>query len=823
MLRALSNGLARVLACVLVCVLVCVPWGLVACTTTTADTPAPAIGMRAADFDVEHYALDIVLDPQERRLQGTCRIRLWPTVASLRAVDLDLVALAVDRVTDRAGRNLSFAQRDGALRIDLVEPLLAGDYAELTVHYGGRPAKGLYFSGERAGVPTQVFTHAQCADARAWFPCFDEPHDRATSEIVVRVPRAWSVLSGGERLERREEGDQAVERWRTTFPHPPYLMSLVAGELTIEESQWEGVPLWFAAEPRLAPELAETFAETDEILAFLTAVTGVRYPYAKYSQAAVDGFPYGGMENMSATTVTDSAVTDAAGLADVPSTGLVAHEAAHQWFGDLVTCRDWSHAWLNEGFATYFAALYTDSARGNDAFLVEMDDARSRWLARDRGSNRRPMVHGAARDPLQLFFSGHAYEGGSVRLHHLRALLGDDAFFRGVRAYLAAHRGGSVVTDDLRVALEGASGRDLRAHFERWFHAPGHPRVAFAWSHDDARNELEVRVRQTQDDPPFPCLIECEIADAHGVRRARWELDGRRASYVLPQTGAPRWVRLDPACALPAEIEESRTFAEWIAILAHAPDAAGRRAAATFLAGHRATTTDSALRSTLQSALLLALSEDPSPAVRVAIARSIGPAHEPDERAAFVVRARADADPAVRAAALRALEPAGSDTELADLARVAIARGGSYAVVGAALGLLVRAEPGDAIGRLRAELEGPSPHGERAARVLAEVARLKDPRGVELLRAYARDDDMPDPPRRLAIAELGMVAATDPAVRAELCGLLDSPRSRIRRDAIRALERALVPEVRARLQEHARRTPHDEERRAIEKALAADA
>ncbi len=817
MLRPVLRAPIRALLCAILALA-----GLAACTTTTADAPAPAIGARTAGFDVEHYALHLTLHPAERRLEGVCRIRLWPTVPSLAQVDLDLEGLTVARVTDRTERDLSYTHHDGRLHIDLREPVAAGDYAELTVHYGGRPVKGLYFSGERAGVPTQVFTHGECSDARAWFPCFDEPHDRATSEIVVRVPRAWNVLSGGERIERREEGSSAVERWRTTFPHPPYLMSLVAGELAIEESVWEDVPLYFAAEPRLAPQLRPTFAETDEILAFLSSATGVRYPYPKYSQAAVDGFPYGGMENLSATTVIDSAVTDAAALADAPSTGLVAHEAAHQWFGDLVTCRDWSHAWLNEGFATYFGALYTQSARGNDAFLVEMDDARSRWLARDQGSNRRPMVYGVARDPIQLFFSGHAYEGGSVRLHHLRAWLGDEAFFRGVRAYLGAHRGGSVVTDDLRVALEGASGRDLREHFERWFYAPGHPRVVFAWSHDDARNELEVRVRQTQDDPPFPCLIECEIADAQGVRVARWEFDGRSERFVVPQAGAPRWVRLDPACALPAVIEESRTFAEWLALLAGAPDAAGRRAAATFLAGHRATTTDASLRATLQRGLLLALATDASPAVRLAIARSIAPVRALDERAAFLARAREDADPSVRAAALRALEPQAPDLELADLARAEIARGTSYAATGAALGLLVRADPGDAVGRLAAELDGPSPHGERAARVLAEVARLKDPRGVELLRACARDDDMPDPPRRLAIAELGVVAATDPAVRAELCGLLESPRSRIRRDAIRALERALVPDVRARLHEHARRTPHDEERRAIEKALAAD-
>jgi len=799
----------------------CIPLVLVlGCAAPTGGTRAQRTHA-TAEFDVEHYALDLEFDPAARSVRGACRIRVWPTRAPITDVELDLVGLRVSKVVDVEGRELAFEQDEDSVRVELALRVPLDECAEFTVHYAGRPAKGLYFAAERDGVPTQVYTHGECVDARAWFPCQDEPWERATSEIAVRVPATWSVFAAGERIERREEGATVFERWRANFPHPAYLETLVAGEFAVLDSSWDGIPLTFAAAPRLGPHLDATFAETDEILEFLSSRTGVRYPYPKYAQIAVDGFQYGGMENLSATTLIDSAVTDAAGLVDAPSTGLVAHEAAHQWFGDLVTCADWSHAWLNESFATYFANLYTESARGRDEFLVDMDRQRASWLASDQGANRRPMVHLGAGDPILSFFSGHVYGGGAARLHHLRRLLGDEAFFRGVRIYLGENSGRGVVTDDLRRALEDASGRHLRAHFERWFLEPGHPRIEFGARHDAARGEITIDVRQTQEEKPFPCLVEVEIADVDGVRVERMELEDRSQRFVLPQTSAPRWVRVDPACALPAEIVETRTFGEWLAILAGAPDAAGRHGAAAFLLGHLATTTDSELRATLRRGLIAALAGDESPAVRLAIASELAPERDSAERATLVSCARADSSAPVRAAALQTLEPRAPNAELAEIARAEIARAESYAAVGAALGVLVRAEPGDAFARLSAEMSAPSPNGERAARVLAQIARLPDPRSAGLMRDVARDEALPDAPRRVAIGALGRLAANDGAARAELLSLLRSSRGTIRRETIQALANALTPEVRARLSAHAARSADGRELAAIERALAA--
>lgn len=791
-----------------------------------ASTTAPPRGERpptAARFDVEHYALDLAIDPVERSLSGTCRIRLWPTTSELNSAELDLVGLRVEGVLDVSGRALSFRQDEQSLRVELAETVALGTPAEFTVRYSGRPVRGLYFTAERDGVPTQLYSHGECVDARAWFPCQDEPWERATSELRVTVPRAWRVSAAGELLERREDGATATETWRTTFPHPAYLETLVAGEFAVETSSWDGIPLAYAAAPRLASELHATFDETAQVLAFFSSRTGVRYPYPKYAQNCVDGFQYGGMENVSATTLVDSCVTDAAARADASAIGLIAHEAAHQWFGDLVTCANWSNAWLNEGFATYFTALYLEAARGADEFSVAMDDQRRSWLARDVGSNRRPMVYAAPGDPILNFFSGHVYEGGAVRLHHLRGLLGDAAFFRGVQLYLGENSGRGVVTDDLRGALETASGRSLRSHFDRWFLSPGHPRIEFVPSYSADRREIAIDVRQTQESAPFPCLIEVEIADENGVRVERMELEGRSEQFVLYQALAPKWVRLDPRCALPAEIVERRTYDEWIAILAGAPDAAGRRNAVDYLGFRLREPMEAKLWELVTRSLTDAARNDRSPLVRKRIAELLDPTHKSAAKGTLVNLAVHDADPAVRAAAFRSLEACGADVNVAEFARAEVQRNASYAAVAAALGALVRAKPGDGFARLEADWRTPSPHGERSARVLAEIARLGDPRSLDLMRAVALDDSLPDAPRRIAINELGRVAATDSSARTALLSVLDSRRGNLRRDAIGALSTAVTPEVRTRLVALARSAVDGRERAAIERLLAVGA
>jgi hypothetical protein len=487
-----------------------------------AHVPLPA------SIDVEHYELELAIDESARTIEGLCRLRIWPRrgVERVEEVALDLDGLAVRSVRDGRARELGFEQHEAVLDIRLAEPLLAGAFVELAIEYGGAPQRGLWFNQDAQGRVDQVFTQGECEDARAWFPCLDDPSDRATSQLTVDVPASWSVLAAGRRLERRVQGARARETWRMDTPHPAYLSTLVAGELAQHASQHGALPLVTLAEQRYEPILDAAFAPTGAILDLFGELTGVSYPYPKYGQACVRNFPFGGMENISATTLTELALGDELSLRDAPLDGLIAHEAAHQWFGDLLTCRDWSHVWLNEGLATYMGALWTERSAGAEAYQLAIERAQEASLAADTPERQRPIVWNVYRRPMDLFFTGHVYQGAAVRLHLLRCELGDAAFFRGLALYTGRNRGRAVVTDDLRAAFEDAAGQDLGPFFQQWFESPGHPELRVAWRWDAPRKRVELTVDQLQSTTggvpaAFQAAVEIEIADARGRRTQR--------------------------------------------------------------------------------------------------------------------------------------------------------------------------------------------------------------------------------------------------------------------------------------------------------------
>src|SRR5262249_26884521 len=214
--------------------------------------------------------------------------------------------------------------------------------------------------------------------------------------------------------------------------------------------------------------------KTPRMIGFFNEVTGRRYPYTKYAQACLPEFG-GGMENISATTMTDRELRDEIAALEGDADGLVAHELAHQWFGDLLTCKDWSHLWLNEGFASYFDPLFAEHDRGDDAFRIRMDGALRSYLDSDR-KYRRPIVEGRYESSSDLF-DGMSYAKGACVLHALRGLLGDAAWWKGIRGYVAAHQRGVVETDDFRRAMEDASGKDLKWFFDQWVFRAGHPEL----------------------------------------------------------------------------------------------------------------------------------------------------------------------------------------------------------------------------------------------------------------------------------------------------------------------------------------------------------
>ncbi len=779
---------------------------------------------RSFPIDVESYSLELELLPAERALRGHERLRFVARTAGLTEIALDLSGLAVQGVRDADGSALRFRQEHDQLFVDFPRALAAGAAREIAIDYAGKPQRGLWFVAEKDGVPTQVFTQGACDDARAWFACVDHPAERASSEIVVRMPRAWTAICAGERIERSEQGEFALERWRSNFPHPAYLETLCAGEFATKSAQVDGLPLSYYAAPALAPLLDPSFDETGAVLSCFARLTGQRYPYPKYAQVCVAEFPFGGMENISATTLTENALLDERGQRDAPMSGLVAHEAAHQWFGDLVTCADWSDAWLNEGFATYFGALYLAEAQGPDAFALAIADMQDADAAADTGAQRRPVIHGRCVDPLDLF-TGRIYGGAAVRLHLLRGQLGDPAFFAGIRNFLAENAGKSVRTRALRGALERASGRDLASFFQQWFESPGHPEFSLAWKWDEGRKQLVVTLDQHQrveDGTPaaYELPAELEIKLGKETRFEQLKIRSRKQLFQFDCSERPRWVRFDPQGWIPKSLAEQHADNEWLDLAVQAPEAPARRAALRELAKIQKQGSEAVSREELLAALLARSTEENCPRVRAEALAALAGADEPEVRALLARAAEQDPEACARVAALDALAALPADPERAALGERVFEQGFSWNTMGAALRLCAHADPAGAWPLFERAYALASPHDGFAAQVLPLMVASGDPRARAICLAAAADRGRSAPLRAAAASALASYGAGDREASSAVARLLEDPAWVVRRSAIEALGKLADKPARQALAARWQQAGLAPERRAIEALFA---
>mgnify|MGYP002628525765 CR=1 FL=1 len=515
-------------------------------------------------IDVISYGLDFEIRANKVGFDGSTRVRLVAT-RSLDEIVLDAADMRILTVSSESSRFAlgAFHYNQQELRIPVAPALARGDSITIDIHYHAAGFAGMHFvlpseSGV-AHIP-HVFTQGEALRARFWFPCNDVPSDRASHTLRARVPRTWITIAAGEQLDHQVEQNNgtAVDTWALDQEMPPYLFTFAAGPFVKVEDRWGNLPLWFVGEPQDVGMLRASFAETAAVLAFFSDYTGFEYPFAKYAQVAVRDFPFGGMENASATTVTRASLHPAAYQDALPTWGLVAHEAAHQWFGDTVTCKTWPDAWLNEGFATYFNLLYRREREGEASFQYAMGQTVDGYLAACRGANVRPLVKQDYRLPMDLFFDGTIYPGGAARLNLLRGLLGEDHFRAGIKLYLHKNAFQSVTSEDLRMALEEASGVDLKLFFEQWVYQPGYPELDFTWNHRDGILQLQLaQVQSTAGGVPanFHFPLDIHWQESGIWRHARFEVTAEDQVFEVPTgTAFDGWVEFDPHAYLPARL-----------------------------------------------------------------------------------------------------------------------------------------------------------------------------------------------------------------------------------------------------------------------------
>lgn len=520
------------------------------------STSASAQQMRATSvvpngIDVVSYEFALELPDSGSEIRGRATITAARRTTT-REMALDLL-LPADSVLVN-GRAVRFTQRSGVLRFPVAG---AGDVVRATVVYHGAPTDGLIISRDSAGR-WQAFGDNWPNRGRHWLPIVDHPRDKATVTWRVTAPVSLTVLANGALADSTTTGGRREWVWQERRPLPAYLMVIAAAPLEGHAVESKVCPPRDGAEGCLEQtvwtspgiEVPPAFEEAAPIAALFAELVAP-FPYEKLAHVQ-SSTRFGGMENASAIFYADGAFRRG-----TMSEGLIAHETAHQWFGDAVTERDWPHLWLSEGFATYFAELWTERSKGRDSFVAHMRAMRDGLLADSAAVPRRPVVDTLERDLLALL-NANSYAKGAFVLHMLRGVVGDSTFFVGVRDYYARFRHGSATTDDFRASMERASGRDLRWFFTQWLRRPGYPEVAASWSYEPRGRRVYLQVVQRGRFGVFRFPLTVEVRRGDGTTaRATIEVPAARSTRLvvpLELSERPAGVILDPEASLLARL-----------------------------------------------------------------------------------------------------------------------------------------------------------------------------------------------------------------------------------------------------------------------------
>ncbi len=540
-------------------------------------------------FDTEHIKIEVALDFGRKSVEGLCTTTLRALRDGVSSMSFDAVHFKV-RSVRLNGRKAKFDYDDQKLTVHFGSNVRRGFRAVVAVSYRVvRPKLGMHFIGpdkKYPGKPLQVWTQGEDEYARYWFPCHDAPNDRTTTEVVAKVPRGMTAISNGRLVRKGVSGRNAVFHWKQEIPHATYLVTLAAGKFSEIRDKWRRVPVTYYCPPGAEEDAKRAFGNTPRMMEFFSKKIGVPYAYPKYAQVAAYDFIYGGMENTSATTQTSLTLHDERAHLDFSSDPLVAHELAHQWFGDLLTCKEWSHAWLNESFATYFEALFKEFDKGADEFAYEMNENAHSYFDEDKDHYRRPIVTKVYKQPSDLF-DRHLYEKGSVVLHMLRYILGDKDFWKSINTYVRDNRAKVVETVDLMDAVEKATGRGLGQFFDQWVFHAGHPEYKVRYWWNARTREANVRVIQTQntdgENTLFAMPIVFAFQTARGEKRFTENVEKKSHLFKFKLPSEPTLVLFDPDNAILKKVDFVKPESFWVRQLTDDKHVVGRISAAQAL------------------------------------------------------------------------------------------------------------------------------------------------------------------------------------------------------------------------------------------------
>jgi aminopeptidase N len=537
---------------------------------------------RSREFDALHYRISLNVDMEKKSLAGENRITLVPLNDGLDHCVLDAEYLVVGSVLCN-GRLLRFEQKDNQVFINFDKTYNHSDTVLFDVRYTlDKPTLGLRFIDASPTNPALVSSDCFPNKARQWIPCYDYPNDKVSMEMIVTTGNRVQVLSNGRLTGVTNDPASAKRTWHWTqeLPHSTYLINLSIGDYEVVKDSLGKMPVNYWVYHWNADEARSSFAKTPHMIRFYSKLFGYEYPWAKYDQVIT---PYmgGGAEATSATLLGEGAVMDKNAEQDYSWERVIAHEIAHQWWGDLITLRSWEHTWLNESFGTYSDYLYTRNEFGEDAGAFDLLGKKNQYLNEARNRYIRPIVFNRYNDPGDNFDS-HTYPKGANVLHLLRYMLGDDTFFRVLSTFLHKYEFQPVDTHDFMKTVKEVSGRNMDWFFDQFVFSPGHAVLEVSKVWDESRKVMKISVLQKQDSLPgvpvytVPVNIGFHFPYETIVKEV-W-LKNKLETFEFPLNSEPLLVRFDEGNYLLKECTFKKPIQELVYQAAH-DDVPGRLSA----------------------------------------------------------------------------------------------------------------------------------------------------------------------------------------------------------------------------------------------------
>jgi aminopeptidase N len=738
------------------------------------------------DYHLQNVRVALHFDVEQRKVIGQVTHTLSALRDGLTHLDFDCSELTVSSARVN-GKDAKFDLHDDKLSVQLAQPAKSGEKFEVELKYEGKPTSGLYFilpDKDDPDRPREIWTQGEAEDTHHYIPIYDYPNDRTSSEMTLTVPADWLTISNGKLLSVQDAPNgQKTWTWRQSQPVPTYLISFVAGEFKEKKDAWRNIPISYNVPRGMEDTIDPTFRRTKEMLDFFSERFGVAYPWDQYAQTAVHDFVASGMENVSATTLAARDILHADLASERPEAvdSLISHEMTHQWFGDLVTCKDWSNTWLNEGFATFGATLWEEHHYGADASSYRYWREQNSWM-QSRELFPVPIVTREINDSVE--YVGNVYGKAGWVIHMLREQLGNDAFFRALQHYLEANRLQNVVSADLAKAIEESSGTNVDQFFDQWIYGAGAPRFTVRSSYDEAEKKVSLNVKQTQKIEGhiglFRVPIEVSITTASGEKVFPIEVSKAEETFAFAVDGPPLMVLFDRGDKILKSVDFQKSTDDWVRQLRSAPDVPDRADAAFALGGSRD-----------NEAAAIALGEaaqhDKFWGVREEALRALGRLNSLPARKQ-VLAALSNDEPWVRAVAVEQLGRYHGDEDIAKRLQTVFKDDKAYSVRSAALQSLATDKAPNAQQLLEKALAMSSPDDVLRKAALRAMGSLGDESVVPSLVEWS-SPGKPSALRSIAIGSLGRADLKNHEITTRLIAYLKEPSFDVRFASVFALGR----------------------------------